>query len=104
MDGFHSLAVDFVMAAGFENALPFCVAAKMDARPLRQPCHATQTRPVESVAAAGSISVPTSDEMRTTVPGLPFSAGRPQMSKFPLSFDAQKTHGLPLPSTATAGR
>ena len=104
MAGFHSLPVDLVMAVAFENAFPFCVAAKMDARPLRQPCQATHTRPFESVAAAGLTSEPDSVDNRTGAPGFPFSTGRAQRSKLPFSFADQNTHGRPLPSTAMAGR
>src|SRR5262249_42954449 len=66
------------------------------------PCHATHTRPLESVVAAGSISDPGAEEMRAVAPGLPFSTTRAQMSKLPLSLADQNTHGLPLPSMAMA--
>src|SRR5437773_9268211 len=104
MAGFHSLLADLDTAAALENAFPSCVAAKIWARPLRQPCQATQTRPLESVAAAGSMSDPASLERRTAAPGFPFSTGRAHTSQFPLSFADQITQGRPLPSTATAGR
>src|SRR5437870_2833725 len=104
MAGFHSLPVDLVIGAAFENAWPFCMAAKMDARPFRHPCQATHTRPFESVAAAGLTSEPASLDNRTAAPGFPFSTGLAQRSKLPFSLADQNTHGRPLPSTATAGR
>src|SRR2546426_7864107 len=100
MAGFHSLPADFVIEAALENVFPFCVAAKMDARPFRQPCQTTQTRPFESVTAAGLTSEPGSVDKRTAAPGFSFSTGRAQRSKLPFSFADQNTHGRPLPSTA----
>ena len=50
MAGFHSLPPELDTVAVFENELPSCTAAKIDALPFRHPCHATQTRPLESVA------------------------------------------------------
>jgi len=76
----------------------------MEARPLRQPCQASHTRPFESVMVTGSISDPTSDEMRTVAPGLPFSMTRAHISKLPFRFSDQKTQGRPEPSTAIAAR
>ena len=48
----------------------------MDARPCLQPCHATQTLPVESVAATGNTSEPASFEIWISPPGFPFSMER----------------------------
>src|SRR5580704_9182097 len=104
MAGFHSFAVDVLTFTGALNFAPSCVAEKIAALPLRQPCHATHARPCESVAATGSISAPGAELIRTAVPGLPFSTGRPQISKLPLSFCDQNTHTRPDPSIAIAGR
>src|SRR5579859_4770487 len=100
MAGFHSLPLELETVEILEKESPSCVAAKMDALPFRQPCQATQTRPLESVAAAGSISEPGAEEIRTVAPGWPFSTTRAQTSKLPPSFELQKTQGRPLPSTA----
>src|SRR5438552_14390426 len=76
----------------------------MVACPLRQPCQATHTLPLLSVAAAGSMSTPASVDKRTALPACPFSIGRAQISKLPFSFCDQKTQGRPEPSTAIVGR
>src|SRR5271157_1961962 len=104
MAGFHSLAGDCETAIGAPKPPPFCDAAKMAARPLRQPCHATHTWPWESVAATGNTSDPGSFEICTGRPGLPFSTADANTSKFPALFCDQKTHTRPRPSTAIAVR
>src|SRR6516225_6815147 len=104
MAGFHSLLAELEIVVAFENEFPSCTAAKMDALPFRQPCQTTQTRPLESVAATGSMSEPGAVETRAVAPGFPFSTTRVQMSKLPLSLALQNTHGRPLPSMAMAGR
>src|SRR4029077_8673828 len=104
MAGFHSFPPEALTAAGDEKELRFCVAAKIDALPFRQPCQATQTRPCESVAATGSISEPASLVNRTEAPGLPLSMTRAHRSKLPFSFCDQNTQGRPVPSMAIAGR
>src|SRR5690242_20317432 len=104
MAGFHSLPALAETTAGRERLLPCCVAPKMDALPLRHPCQATQTRPLESVAATGSMFEPASLVIRMVAPGLPFSTMAAHRSKLPLSLPGQKTQGRPEPSTATAGR
>src|SRR5262249_45315880 len=76
----------------------------MDARPLRQPCQATQTRPFESVVTAGVTSEPASLDNRTAAPGFPLSTGLAPRSELPFSVAEQHTHARPLPSTAIAGR
>src|SRR5437667_7845671 len=75
----------------------------MEALPLRHPCQATQTRPLESEAAAGSMSEPAAFESRTEAPGLPPSTTRAHRSKLSFSFADQNTQGRPLPSMAMAG-
>src|SRR5262245_60543758 len=104
MAGFHSLPPELDTVTALENELPSCTTAKMDALPFRHPCHATQTRPLESVAATGSMSEPGAEEMRCIEPGCPFSIARAQMSKLPPSLALQNTQGRPLPSTAIDGR
>src|SRR5258708_24587956 len=102
MAGFHSLPPEADTVAVLANELPSCTAAKIDALPFRHPCHATQTRPLESVAATGSMSEPGAVEIRCVAPGCPFSMTRAQMSKLPPSLALQNTQGPPLPSTAIA--
>src|SRR5258708_17770223 len=104
LPGFHSSPLELETVSALENELSSSTAAKMDALPLRHPCQATQTRPLESVAATGSMSAPGAEEMRFTAPGRPFSMMRAQMSKLPPSFALQNTQGRPLPSTAIEGR
>src|SRR5690349_16114213 len=104
MAGFHSLPWDEEMVMGAEDTEPFCSAAKMHALPLRQPCQATHTWPLESAAAEGKTSAPAAEVIRTTAPGRPFSMGRASNSKSPFSLEDQNTHGLPVLSMAMAGR
>src|ERR1700682_6619885 len=98
MLGFHSLPTEEATVTGAENVFPRWLEAKIDALPSRQPCQATQTFPLESVAAAGSTSAPGALEIRTGAPGFPFSTTRVQMSKFDWAFADQNTHGRPFPS------
>src|SRR5262245_6847190 len=49
--------------------------------PLRAPCQAIQTLPVESVAATGQRSVSVDSEILVAWPSLPPASGRAQMSK-----------------------
>src|SRR5208282_2345507 len=104
--GFHSLADEFDTCCGAENWFSFCVAEKIAALPSRHPCHATHTRPCASEAATGNTSDPEAFEIATVCPGFPFSRTRAESSYTPflLLLSDQKTHGLPLPSTAMAGR
>src|SRR5260370_36199490 len=98
MGGLHSLPAEADTVAVLANELPSCTAAKIDALPFRHPCHATQTRPLESVAATGSMSEPGAVEMRCVAAGCPVSMTRAQMSKFPPPLTLPNTPGRPLPS------
>src|SRR2546427_2881981 len=89
--GFHSLPTDCATTDGAVKRSPSSEAAKIRARPLRQPCHATQTLPCESVAAAGSISEPASFEIWITGPATPPVTLRAKMSKLPRLFCDQNT-------------
>src|SRR5271165_24042 len=104
--GFHSLAEEFDTCRGTEKLSPVCVAEKMAALPSRQPCHATHTRPCASEAATGNTSDPEAFEIVIVSPGFPWSITRAASSYTPflLLLSDQKTQGLPLPSTAMAGR
>src|SRR5581483_1422461 len=81
--GFHSFPAEFDTMAAGENVFPCCVAAKMAALPSLHPCHATHTFPLESVAAAGSISEPGAWDNWIVLPGRPPSTTRAQISKLP---------------------
>src|SRR5260370_40210089 len=104
MAGFHSFAYEDDTAIAAPNELAPWRDAKIAAFPSRQPCHATQTRPLESVAAAGKMSEPGSRVIRTGDPALPAATGRAHRSKLPLSFCDQNTQTRPEPSIAVAGR
>src|SRR5215471_19637628 len=102
MAGFHSLPADCDTSEAAANRSPSRVAAKILARPLRHPCHATHTLPFESVVATGPMSEPGSFEIWTIDPGTPPATLRAKISKLPRLFCAQNTHTRCLPSTATA--
>ena len=71
MAGSQSLAGENETVVSGQNASPFCTLARISRLLLRNACHVTQTRPAESVAAAGNRSVPGSVVSRISADRLP---------------------------------
>jgi len=102
MAGSQSLAGENETTVSGENASPsraspfrasvFCTAASTSRLLFRKPCHAIQTRPVESVAATGLRSAPGSDVRRISGSSTPLRLARAYRSELPLRRADQMVH------------